>query len=315
MIYSMDTNRHGLNAVFHRRRKSPMHRRILVLPVCLVLLAFLFLPQVPREDAFPVMTPRLSAALAEEGPQVVWVYFRDKGVEGKALEEALDTIASELPHRTAVRRAKVKPVGFRLVDEGDLPVHQDYLEEVIATGARPRHTSRWLNAASIEVTRPQAERLARLACVERLDLVTGARHAAIPDPVAPPVPAQPTARLDKSPATTIDYGLNQAAMEQVNVPPLHDVGLSGKGVVVGMLDSGFRTTHESLVHVPVLKTWDFINNDPNVDEEPGDPAGARNHGTMTLSTVAANMPGDLVAPAPGVAVLLARTEHLSLIHI
>ena len=54
-----------------------------------------------------------------------------------------------------------------------------------------------------------------------------------------------------------------------------------------------------------------MNNDPIVDEEPVDPAGSRNHGTMTLSTVAGLMPGAMVAPAPNVEVVLARTEHLT----
>jgi subtilisin family serine protease/subtilisin-like proprotein convertase family protein len=282
---------------------------LLLLSVCFTLLIALVWCPHQGQDAQSVMSPRLQEALDGDGPWVVWVFFRDKDLSGGALESALAEAETQLSPRAARRRAKVNPPEGRLVDEADLAIHPDYLVRTRSTGATSRQTSRWLNAASYQVTRTQAERLSRLECVAGMDLVNRTRRAAVPTPVGNPVPIVPRPGIGKSSASgTVDYGANLDAMLQVDVPPLHDAGLSGEGVLIGMLDTGFRTTHEALENIPVLGTWDFINNDSNVDDIP---IGSRNHGTMTLSTVAGNMPGSLVGPAYGASVVLAQTEDIS----
>ena len=138
-------------------------------------------------------------------------------------------------------------------------------------------------------------------------------RGATPRPVTlRPLPLAPRgAPPDKAGRDDRDYGPNLEAMRQAGVIAAHEAGLTGEGVVVGLLDTGFRTTHEVLAGLPVVATWDFVNGDPVVDDEEGDPAGSRNHGTMVLSTLAARKPGRLLGPAPGVAVLLAKTEDVS----
>ncbi len=125
----------------------------------------------------------------------------------------------------------------------------------------------------------------------------------------PPSAAAPAARGAQP--WSIDYGLSLAALEQIGVPAVHELGIHGQGVVIGMLDTGFRTTHESLQHLPVLAAHDFINDDDIVDNEPGDPLNQHRHGTLTLSTVAAFHAGSLVGPAFGASVILAKTEDVS----
>lgn len=260
---------------------------------------------------------RLEAALrdrgeaglrAPDGRLKVWVHFRDKDVAPSAMPAALARAADRIAPRALARRA-LRARGVTGVDAGDLPLSPRYLARCRATGAELQRQSRWLNAASFLADDDQIRRLARLPEVSRLDLVARGARADVPRPV--PVPSdlvQPTAKLQ----TVIDYGANAAAMEQANVPAAHEqLGLSGAGVVVGMLDTGFRTVHEALAHVPVLGVWDFVNDDAIVDNEPGDPVSSRSHGTMTMSTVAAFKPGELVAPAGNVSVLLAKTEDVS----
>ena len=287
--------------------------RILLPTVCFLLLIALAWCPHPSDQAASVMSPRLTEALDGGGPLVVWVFFKDKGVSGDALDNALDQAENNLSPRAARRRAKVARPHHRLVDEADLAVNPEYLAQARSTGATPRQTSRWLNAASYRVTSTQAEKLSRLECVTGMDLVARSHRAAVPTPVSDPVPVVPLPAMRKRATSyTVDYGGNLGAMEQANVPPLHDVGLSGRGVLIGMLDTGYHTAHEALMGIPVLGTWDFINNNSEVDNEPNDPEGSRNHGTMTLSTVAGNMPGFLVGPAYGASVVLAKTEDISM---
>ncbi len=247
--------------------------------------------------------------LGRDEPLTVWVFFKDKGVAGKDLGRALQAAKSRLSPRTIARRARSAGPGRPVVDAQDLPVAAAYLRSITDLGARLRHTSRWLNAASFSVDPALVPRLAALPHVKRLDLVHRFRHPAPPElePVSPPE----TGGAPKAAQWTLDYGLNRGALEQIDVPPVHEMGVTGRGVVVGMLDTGFRTTHESLAGVPVLGAFDFVDNDSIVDLQDGDLSSVITHGTMTLSTVAGYMPGQLVGPAFGVSVLLARTEDVS----
>jgi subtilisin family serine protease/subtilisin-like proprotein convertase family protein len=267
-------------------------------------------------DAQAEVTPSLQRALetsdfpwsAKDGTLTVWVYFQDKGLEGAQLQRALDQAESELSDKVAWRRGKMKPAGARLVDEGDLDLHAPYLRAVEATGAVLRRESRWLNAASFQASAEQIQQMAQLSMVDRVDLVAKFRRPVVPaEDMEAPDPA------DKSETSrwAIDYGANQAAMEQFNVPQVHEMGFTGQGVVIGMLDSGFRTTHEALSSIPVLAAYDFVNDDNNVDNEGDDPSNANDHGTKTMSTAMGNMPGELVAPAFGASAILAKTEDVA----
>ena len=258
----------------------------------------------PAADGAAV-SARLEAALAEKsGPHLVWVFFADKGLEAAAREAALTTAEADLPARTAWRRAKGRPAGAPLVDARDLALSESYLASVTATGAVLRHESRWLNAVSLAADAASVAAIADLPFVARLDLVATGRR-----PVPSVTESQP--RPPSKGRWTLDYGGNLDAMEQANVPPVHEAGISGQGVIIGLLDSGFRTTHTALDTVEVLATYDFVNDDTNVDTEDGDPVKAKDHGTMVLSTAMGFAPGRLIAPAHGARALLAKTEDVA----
>ncbi|MHB8080224.1 MAG: S8 family serine peptidase [Candidatus Krumholzibacteriia bacterium] len=282
------------------------------------------------------IAPRLERALADpaacprdgQGRLAVWVFFRDKGLRGEALAAALAEAEASLPPHAAWRRGKMRAAGTgvgkrgadgraRLVDERDLPVARRGLDAVAAVGAAPRRLSRWLNAASFDATPDQVRRIALLPGVARLDLVAKFRRP--PPPPPSPRPDEPAAKA--APGTpapagaavidTAAYGASFAALAQIDVPAVHAAGWTGAGVIIGMLDTGFKTTHEALDGIPVLGRWDFVNNDPVVADEPDDPVGSQNHGTYTLSALMGYAPGYLVGPAYGAAVALAKTEDIS----
>ncbi len=258
----------------------------------------------------------------QESLLAVWVFFRDRPLDAPELERALAAAEDELAPRTARRRAKMRAApdsaadrgagAARLVDQRDLPVADRHLAAVAALGARPRQVSRWLNAASFDATPAQAAAIASLPGVRRLDLVARYRRTEPPpapapfSPPFPPAPPRAAAGIDSS-----FYGPSLGALAQLNVPAAHAEGWTGAGVLIGLLDTGFRTTHESLAHLPVVGRWDFVNGDPVVENEPGDPSNAHNHGTSVLSALAGLRSGALVGPAYGAAVALAKTEDVA----
>lgn len=245
------------------------------------------------------VAPELPALLAT-GPQVVWVFLADKGeTDATAPRDA----EARLSDRCLARRARA---GLPGADWIDLPNAPAYLETLRAAGFTIRAESRWLAAVSVRADQAGLARLAALPFVLRLDPV---RAAAPHEPVLGPAPGRRARAGDRE--DPLDYGGSLTELAQVNVPPVHQLGFHGEGVVVGMLDSGFNTTHEALTGLDVLGTWDFINDDPVVANEPGDPEGQQNHGTMTLSTLAGYKPGVLIGPAFAASFYLAKTEDTS----
>ena len=187
-----------------------------------------------------------------------------------------------------------------------------------ATGVEVRNESRWLNALSVRATRAQLDALAALPMVDRLELVARFRRRA-PEPTpAERAAAEQAIAAGRERAAALattrdvpDYGGSLAGLEQINVPEVHATGITGEGVVIGMLDSGFKTTHEALAGVPVIARHDFIDDDEVVENEPGDPTGQHNHGTQTMSTIMGFADGELVGPAFGASAILAKTEDIS----
>ena len=261
-----------------------------------------------NDDDFPL--------LQSDGTLAVWVYFTDKGDwEELDLDTALDKAKQRLTKRSVLRRAKIKKKrDDELVDLMDVAVLQAYVDQVVALGARKRQESRWLNAVSFDMERDLIETVAALPFVSRVTLVHKFRRTPISVTQGDLEESRNVLtllRARKSMTSPLDYGGSLPALEQINVPKVHAEGVTGKGVLVGMMDTGFRLTHEALSHINVVDQWDFVDNDPIVDNEPGDPSTAHWHGTMTLSTIAGFSPGDQMGPAYDIDVILARTEDVS----
>ncbi|MDQ0339029.1 minor extracellular serine protease Vpr [Caldalkalibacillus uzonensis] len=86
-----------------------------------------------------------------------------------------------------------------------------------------------------------------------------------------------------------------------------ELGVTGKGVTVAIIDTGVDYTHPDLAHAfGDYKGWDFVDNDDDPQETPpGDPrGGVTNHGTHVAGTVAAN--GQIKGVAPDAKLLAYR---------
>lgn len=287
-------------------------KKILILTIFLLALpGFSF----AAAETGPLLEKAISSGgddlIQPDGTWAIWVYFTDKGLEENLISTALFNAQNELSQRTLDRRARVKPVGLPPVDLRDVPVAAQYLEAVGASGAEHRRNSRWLNAASFNADRQQISSIASLPFVKKVELVAKFFR---PDSQLTPeemdeVRSKQEESRDKSrDLWSLDYGLSTANLEMINVPQVHELGLTGNGVIIAQLDSGFRLTHECLQHIPILAQYDFVHDDGNVQFEPGDHAWQHRHGTQVLSIMMGFKSGGIVGPAFGASVILAMTE-------
>jgi subtilisin family serine protease len=107
-----------------------------------------------------------------------------------------------------------------------------------------------------------------------------------------------------------DYGSSFAQIHIHNGEFLHNIGLRGEGMQIGMLDAGFqnyltvRAFDSARANGQFLGTWDFVAKETSVNED-------NPHGMQCLSTIAANIPGQFVGTAPKASFYLFRSEDAS----
>ncbi len=248
---------------------------------------------------------RLDAAA---GAIPVWVYLTDKGITSDE-SYARARAAAEAALTPAARERRAQLGGAALVDYLDLPVRADHVQAIAATGAELRQTSRWLNAVSVNATPAELVRIAVLPMVARLAPVARGPRSPLPGPERTPETA------GAAQVHILNYGQSLGQLDEIQVADVHDLGYSGAGVLVCMLDTGYYKQHEAFAPAissgRLIAERDFINGDWNTQNEPGDPSTQHNHGTYTWSALGGQKPGQLYGPAFGATFAIGKTEDVA----
>ncbi len=273
--------------------------RRFVLACALAAAAVVLRPAIPA-GAPASRSSWLDVAVRQARPSdrlAVWVYFTDKGAPGAAATPAVSP-------RAAARRAR-RGLPSATRDFDDRAVVPAYVARVSAAVSRVRHTSRWLNAMSVEATPAQIDAVSALPFVARVDIVRRARRSDEPVVSLPPERSGAGAR-DVADDAPLDYGASLDQVRQIRVNELHARGLHGEGVVVAVFDSGFpNLAHEAFASMSIAAERDFVRGLDTVRES------TDAHGTNTLSTLGGFAPGRLVGPAYAATFLLAVTEDVA----
>jgi serine protease AprX len=253
------------------------------------------------------LSDRLEAGLRAgraDDRHLVWVYFRDKG--GSAEAAAASARVAVTPRALSRRslRAAARPSTTSL----DVPVARGYVDAVAARVAKVRQVSRWFNAVSVEATAAQVRELEALPFVAGLDVVRRYRRGPSERVADLPASASAAAAPTRPRALVLDYGTSIGQLRQIGVPPVHETGLHGEGVIIAVFDTGFdNLTHDVFAPMTILARRDFVNGDEDVGD--GSDQGEGSHGTATLSVLGGFKEGALIGPAFGAGFILAKTEN------
>jgi len=260
----------------------------------------------PKRDQ--IITPNLETKLTSR-PNTeikVWVFFTDKAVFDKSgFAQAAASVT--LTDRAQRRRAKMDK---NMVVFADLAVPNHYVEAIENLGAKHRRSSRWLNAATFELPARLLEPISDLPFVAEIRPMAFYQH--IPEPEGD----SRDDRFDQALAEphALDYGESIYQLEQINVPAVHDLGYTGLGVTLTIMDTGFRKTHDAIIaHLAenrLLAEYDFVYNDSNTDYDDGDWASETSHGTRVWSVAAGYADGYLYGPAYQANFILCKTEDI-----
>lgn len=273
------------------------------------------MPYSLRWTLLPLLLFAFSGLLhAQDSLRYYRLYLKDKGTPRRVLRKA-DTwyplATAHLTQRALARRAKVLPADA-LVTTDDLPVFQPYLDAITATGARISQQSRWLNAVMVLTDSATYERLRLLPFLDST-LIPKTRHNAIAESQKIPMPGKVglIEQLPQLPACiSTRYGYAATQNRLIGIDQVHDLGIAGEGVIVGILDAGFKwRVHKALRSAHVIAEHDFVFNDDNTADEAGE-NGAESHGTDVMSIIGGSFDSVLIGGAPQVSFILAKTEDI-----
>jgi len=189
--------------------------------------------------------------------------------------------------------------------EQDFPVSASYRRALADAGLEWRAESRWLNAVAGTVSETMLGALAGLDFVDSLRPVTVFRRSpAVEAPIAP-LPRPGIAPGSDS----YDYGFSAGQISAIEADRLHEIGLDGDGILIGLLDTGFDLDHPVFSSLNVIATRDFLSGIPGDTDVGDDNPIEMGHGTATLSVCGGYLPGELIGAAPGATYALGKTEY------
>ncbi len=236
---------------------------------------------------------------AQVSPSKYLVQFTDKDHSPYSLNQPEEFLTA----RAIARRTKQ---GIN-VDVSDIPIDPSYIQAVVSTGAKLIIQVKWINGIIIET-----ESQSVLDEIHNLSFVTDL------SPLNKKVNLKKTkdkfeqetfAPLKNSQSDPV-YGDAYNQINMVNGIPLHENGYKGEGMVIAILDAGFINADVRQIFDPLWQNNQILGSHNFVDPSAG-VFDFHYHGTMVLSVMGGNIPGEFLGTAPKASYWLLLTEDVS----
>lgn len=189
----------------------------------------------------------------------------------------------------------------------DLPVNETYVSQVQASGATILQRSKWLNGVIVVINNStQYNAINNLGFVVSNNQINKPLKSIQNDEVVPYIPSMSQKGTS---ASTYSYGPSLTQISQIGLDCMHNAGLRGNNMLIGVIDSGFEQVNINQVFDSlrnenrIIGTRDIVAGNSSVYED-------HNHGAMVLSCISGNSPGNLIGTAPKSQVYLIRSEDV-----
>lgn len=186
----------------------------------------------------------------------------------------------------------------------DLPVSQIYIDSLENLGLKILGVSKWFNSIVIEST--------DFMLLDTLD------HISFVSEFDPYIPKKKSSdkssvmRKDKftddySSNLSLDYGLAYSQTTMLNGQFLHNSGYLGSGKQIAVIDGGFYQANTISAFDSVWENGQILGY-RDFSHSKTDFFYTSSHGLSVLSTMAANIPGDMIGTAPSASYYLLKSE-------
>ncbi len=235
------------------------------------------------------------------------IYFKDKVItETERIEK------SSLQYKSALSYLTEKSIERRIKNMGeenfitfeDLPINEEYVNELELLNIKIENKLKWFNAVSAFLTAEQLQLIEKMGIIKKAERVKILIFSS---------PSAVNGNLFKNSSISSinDYGPSFDQLQLSDVPAVHSKGITGEGILIGLLDSGFDwKNHESLININVVAEYDFVFKDSTTANDTNDVTNQHNHGTLVLSIIAGQKDSSLIGAAFGSDFILSKTEDI-----
>jgi len=238
-----------------------------------------------------------SLLLSAQQKATYWITFKDKSNSEYSILEP-----SKFLSQRAINRRLKNNVAITI---NDFPVSKSNVDSLSKTGIRILYTSRWFNAATIEVDDETIiPKIQKLSFVSSIEKTRDALNIKSDKQYSKNIFLESDEEIQVNQS---EYGKGFTQINQLQGLYLHNKGYKGKSILLALIDGGFFKADE---YLGLTKTWnagrilatkDFVNIGGNGLNE-------NRHGAIVLSTIASNLSDSLIGTAPEASFLLLRSE-------
>ena len=224
-----------------------------------------------------------------------FIEFKDKQHNAHSISNP----STFLSAKAIARRAKYGII----IDSTDIPISQYYIDSVYKIGVSIHARSKWFNGVIIgtkdDSLYNQIKALGFVKSAKELDRIIPNKGFEKFNEAQQPINARSIANTD--------YGDSYNQQHQIGCDCLREQGFKGSGMTVAVLDAGFPNVDwipaldSARNNGQILGGYDLVEmNDVIYDDH--------RHGTMVLSCMAGNIPGQLIGTATDASYILLHTE-------
>jgi serine protease AprX len=192
------------------------------------------------------------------------------------------------------------------LDSLDLPVADQYLQEIKPFIQQLHYSSNWLNASLVVAHEEQVVNIEALPFVEKVVL---AAPGVLPEGrLASGSGKKVGASIKSKTNRTLETSEYVFQNELLGIPQMHEMGFTGEGITVAVFDAGFPGVNQIPAFRHLFENGKLIGTKDYVDINNKDVFTKNQHGTNVLSLIAANSPADFIAGSPDAEIILCITE-------
>ena len=249
----------------------------------------------------------LAVSLFGQAPTCYRVYLSDKNNTPYSINN---------PSAYLSQRAIDKRMRFSIpITEQDLPINPQYKQQILALDSQmqPLAVSKWMNTFTVYC--PDSTVIPQILDLPFVDSILPVGAYQLHDnPVAQAVPENqaPIIQNTISPSKdTMDYGKGFVQIALNNGHLLHSEGFRGEGMLIAVIDAGFRIIEETPYYQDLVSSGRFLGKYsllPNLVDTLSVGGYEGDHGTDITSVMAANSPGELIGTAPAASFVLIHSE-------
>lgn len=225
------------------------------------------------------------------GQDLVLIRFTDKPSAPTYFSDPL----LMLTQKALDRRAKYNIA----LDILDVPVEESYVNQLTAAGIEPIQVSKWFNGIFAWCTAAQVSQAESFSFVDEVEtFVNNFGKPATEHNISGPMETKSSQKITKTEELlSFDYGETETQIKQLKLDFLHDLGFTGEGISIAVLDNGFPGVNNKngFAYIrnngQIKETYNFVNHTEDVYNAGG------THGTVVLSTIGGYIENEFVGTA------------------